>query len=165
MRSPRAILVLAAGILGAVVAGCSAGPAGPTPKPVAGTVDHPRDVNIIARDYTFDPSVVDLIPGETVVLHVINAGLVIHEAIIGDAATQDAWEVAEAATVGAPPGPTPVVSVPPGKAGLRIVVESGQRVDALWTVPTDATVPLIVGCHIPSHWAKGMHVEVRFVGP
>ena len=48
---------------------------------------------------------------------------------------QDAWEVAEAATAGAPPGPTPVVSVPPDVAGLRIVVESGERVDVIWTVP------------------------------
>ncbi len=48
---------------------------------------------------------------------------------------QDAWEVAEAATVGAPPGPTPVVSVPPDVAGLRIVVRSGERVDVVWTVP------------------------------
>ena len=48
---------------------------------------------------------------------------------------QDAWEVAEAATVGAPPGPTPVVSVPPEVAGLRVVVRSGERVDIVWTVP------------------------------
>ena len=61
-------------------------------------------------------------PGETVLLHVINGGLEVHEAVIGDAAVQDAWEVAEAATVGRPPGPTPVVSVPPDVAGLRIVV-------------------------------------------
>ena len=61
-------------------------------------------------------------PGETVLLHVINGGLEVHEAVIGDAAVQDAWEVAEAATAGAPPGPTPLVSVPPGVAGLRVVV-------------------------------------------
>ena len=74
-------------------------------------------------------------PGETVLLHVINGGLEVHEAVIGDAAVQDAWEVAEAATVGAPPGPTPVVSVPPDVAGIRIVVRSGERVDLVWTVP------------------------------
>ena len=44
--------------------------------------------------------VLDLVPGETVLLHVINGGLEVHEAVIGDAAVQDAWEVAEAATVG-----------------------------------------------------------------
>lgn len=121
-------------------------------------------MNIVAKDYLFLPSEVELVPGETVLLHVINGGLAVHEAVIGDQAVQDAWEIAEAATVDAPPGATPLVSVPPGVEGLRIVVASGQREDVLWTVPA-ATAPLIVGCHIPGHYAKGMHVPVRFVAP
>ena len=76
---------------------------------------------------------------------------------------QDAWEVAEAATVGAPPGPTPLVSVPPEVSGLRIVVRSGERVDVVWTVPQTST-PFIVGCHIPGHWEKGMQIPVRWMG-
>jgi uncharacterized cupredoxin-like copper-binding protein len=140
-----------------------AGPAA-TPPISPGSEAAPRELNIIAREYRFDPPTVDLVRGETVLLHVINAGLETHEAVIGDAAVQDAWEVAEAGTIGAPPGPTPLVSVPPGMEGLRVVVRSGERVDVRWTVPT-GTQPLIVGCHIPGHWAKGMHVPVRFVTP
>ena len=87
-----------------------------------GASGSPREVNLIAKDYSFLPDALDLVPGETVLLHVINGGLEVHEAVIGDAAVQDAWEVAEAATAGAPPGPTPVVSVPPGVGGIRIVV-------------------------------------------
>jgi uncharacterized cupredoxin-like copper-binding protein len=121
-------------------------------------------VNIVAKDYLFLPSEVELVPGETVLLHVVNGGLAVHEAVIGDQAVQDAWEIAEAATVDAPPGPTPVVSVPPGVAGLRVVVASGQREDVLWTVPLGEG-PLIVGCHIPGHYARGMHVPVRIVSP
>ena len=49
---------------------------------------------------------VDLVPGETVLLHVVNGGLEVHEAVIGDSSIQDAWEAAEAAAR-APPGPTP----------------------------------------------------------
>ena len=108
----------------------------------------------------------DLVPGETVLLHVINGGLEVHEAVIGDGAVQDAWEAAEAATADAPPGPTPVVSVPPDVAGVRIVVASGQRVDVVWTVPADAPAsptPWVVGCHIPGHWARGM--QIPFAGP
>ena len=93
------------------------------PSPGSGA---PREVNLIAKDYSFLPDALDLIPGETVLLHVVNGGLEIHEAVIGDQAVQDAWEVAEAATVGAPPGPTPVVSVPPDVSGIRIVVATGQ---------------------------------------
>ena len=126
----------------------------------------PREVNIITKDYAFLPDALDLVAGETVLLHVINGGLEVHEAVIGDGAVQDAWEVAEAATAGHPPGPTPVVTVPPDVAGLRIVVASGQRVDVVWTVPADApasTTPWVVGCHIPGHWARGMQIPVRWV--
>lgn len=135
-----------------------------TPPIVPGTRNAPREVNVIARDYVFMPATLDVVPGETVVLHVINGGLTIHEAVIGDTSVQDAWETAEAAAADPPPGPTPLVSVPPDMSGIRIVVASGQRVDVTWTVPTD-TQPLVVGCHIPGHWAEGMWIPVRFVGP
>ena len=126
----------------------------------------PREVNIIASDYQFVPPVVDLVPGETVLLHVIDGGVTIHEAVIGDDRVQQAWEAAEAAVADHPPGPTPAVSVPPDVAGVRIVVDSGQRVDLLWTVPRDAAaMAWVVGCHIPGHWARGMWVPVRFVTP
>jgi uncharacterized cupredoxin-like copper-binding protein len=161
MPVPRSSPVVA--ILVAVVVGCAPETAPPTPPIVPGTSTAPRDVNLIARDFVFNPSVLDLIPGETVNLHVINGGLDVHEAIIGDATVQDAWEAAESAAADPPPGPTPAVSVPPERAGLRIVVESGQRVDVSWTVPL-MSEPLIVGCHIPGHWEKGMHIPVRFVG-
>ncbi len=156
--------LLAALVTAIFVGACAAGPPTATPPIAPGTSGQPREINLIAKDYLFLPDVIELVPGETVLLHVINGGLAVHEAIIGDMRVQDAWEVAEAATVGAPPGPTPLVSVPPDVAGVRIVVESGQRVDLIWTVPSDAdTGAWIVGCHIPGHWAKGMQVPVRWM--
>jgi uncharacterized cupredoxin-like copper-binding protein len=145
--------------------GCEAGPPAATPAITPGTSVAPREVNIIAKDWVFLPDRVDLVPGETVLFHVVNGGLDIHEAVIGDAAVQDAWEAAEAATVGSPPGPTPLVSVPPAVAGLRIVVASGQRVDVTWTVPLSAGTGYVVGCHIPGHWAKGMVVPIELLEP
>jgi uncharacterized cupredoxin-like copper-binding protein len=163
--SAIALRTLAALTAVLALAACEPGATPATPLVVAGTEGDPREVNLIAKDYSFLPEVVDLVPGETVIFHVINGGLEIHEAIIGDAAAQGAWEAAEAATVGAPPGPTPVVSVPADVAGLlRIVVRSGERADVVWTVPA-TTAPLIVGCHIPGHWAKGMQVPIRWVDP
>ena len=147
----------------AVVAGCAEGTPTGTPAITPGTSGTPREVVIVARDDRFSPPVVDLVPGETVLLHVINGGLETHEAIVGDEAVQTAWEAAEAAVVGAPPGPTPVVSVAPELSGLRIVVRSGERQDVVWTVPS--TPGLIVGCHIPGHYARGMRSPVQFIVP
>ncbi len=127
----RTSLVAIAAVL---VAACGGSP-GATPSITPGTSGRPREVNIIAKDYEFEPPVVDLVPGETVILHIINGGLVVHEAIFGDQRVQDAWELAEAGAADPPPGPTPLVSVPPGVGGLRVVVASGQRVDVRWIVP------------------------------
>jgi uncharacterized cupredoxin-like copper-binding protein len=153
-----------------LVAGCDAGPAPATPPISPGSAASPREVHIIARDWVFLPDPVDLIPGETVVFQIVNAGLDVHEVVVGDAAVQDAWEAAEAAVAEHPPGPTPAVSVQPDVAGLRAVVASGQRVDVLWSVPADAggtgsAQALVIGCHIPGHWAKGMVVPIRIVPP
>jgi len=148
-----------------VVVGCEAGLPPPTPPVRAGTSAAPREVNIVLKDWVFLPDPVDVIPGETVVLHVVNGGLEVHEAVIGDQRVQDAWEAAEAATAGAPPGPTPIVSVPPGVAGIRIVAASGRRVDFVWAVPgADVAGGLLVGCHVPGHWAKGMRAAIRVGG-
>ncbi len=165
------VAVLVFALLGAltfVFVGCGATEPIATPPISPGTAPQPREVNIIASDWEFRPPVVDLVPGETVVIHVINGGLEIHEAIIGDAAVQDAWEEAEAAAVGGPPGQTPAVSVAPEVAGVRIIVGSGQRADLTWTVPSDpvTVAALVIGCHIPGHWARGMRADVRIpAGP
>ncbi len=124
-------------------------------------------MNIVARDDVFSPPVVDFVPGETVLLHVVNGGLASHEAVIGDQAAQDAWEIAEANVPPTRPGVTPSLEVPVGFSGVRVAVRSGERVDVLWTVPADPAVvgTLIVGCHVPGHYAKGMHVPVRVATP
>ncbi|MGH2475007.1 MAG: hypothetical protein ACRDIL_07060 [Candidatus Limnocylindrales bacterium] len=160
-RPAATLVVLAAAVL---VVACEAGPPPATPSIEPGRTDAPREVNLIARDYSFQPATLELVPGETILLHVVNGGLDVHEAIIGPSAVQDAWEVAEAAAADPPPGPTPVVSVPPGVAGLRVVVGSGQRVDVVWSVPASAEA-FIVGCHIPGHWDRGMHIPVVWVAP
>jgi uncharacterized cupredoxin-like copper-binding protein len=155
------------GILVLLIAGCDAGVPAASQPITPGTSADPREVNIIARDYAYTPAALDLVPGETVILHVVNGGLAVHEAILGDIETQLAWEAAEAPFADSPPGPTPIVPVPPGFDGVRVVVESGERVDVVWTVPPDAAAAAsgwFVGCHIPGHWDKGMVVPVRFAG-
>ena len=149
--------------LGLGAAACDAGPAPATPSIVAGSSSAPREVNVVLKDWVFLPDPVDVVPGETVLLPVVNGGLEVHELVIGDQAVQDAWEAAEGAAADPPPGPTPVVTVNPGRTGVRVVVPSGQRVDVAWTVPLDpaAVRGLVFGCHIPGHWAKGMRGALR----
>ena len=161
------LAVVAAILLTLPLGGCDAGPPPPTPPIMPGSSAAPRDLNIVMKDWVFLPDPVDVVPGETVLLHVVNGGLEIHEAVIGDQAVQDAWEAAEGAAANPPPGPTPLVSVPADTAGIRIVVASGQRVDLVWTVPADpATVRgLVLGCHIPGHWEKGMRAAITVAPP
>ena len=164
VRPARLALALAAAVCALTVAACDASAPVSTPPIVAGSSAAPREVNLITKDYSYLPDVLDLVPGETVLLHVVNGGLATHEAVIGDAATQDAWAAAETGTDQAPPGPTPVVSVPPDVAGLRVVVSSGERVDVVWTVPSGPDVePYLVACHIPGHLERGMAIPVRWV--
>jgi uncharacterized cupredoxin-like copper-binding protein len=167
---PRLHIFVAVILVGCVtsttLAACDAGSPPPTPPIRAGTAGAPREVNVVLKDWVFLPDPVDVVPGETVLLHVINGGLEVHELVIGDQAVQDAWEVAEAAHADPPPGPTPVVSVAPDVSGIRVVVASGQRIDLSWTIPDAAlTGRLILGCHIPGHWAKGMRAAVRIALP
>ena len=164
MHRPTALALLAWATL--LLAACDAGAPPATTPPTPGTDAQPREVNVVLKDWLFLPDPVDVVPGETVLLHVVNGGLEIHELVIGDQAVQDAWEAAEGAAANPPPGPTPLVTVPSSLAGLRVVVPSGQRVDVTWTVPSDRADAgrLLLGCHIPGHWAKGMRAAVRLGG-
>lgn len=160
---PRLLAALAAFAALAVATGCTVGGPPATPPIVPGSTGAPREVNVVLKDWLFLPDPVDVVPGETVILHVINGGLEVHELVIGDQAVQDAWEAAEGAAANPPPGPTPVVSVAPEQAGVRVVVPSGKLVDVVWTVPSEASEveALVFGCHIPGHWARGMRADVR----
>jgi uncharacterized cupredoxin-like copper-binding protein len=128
----------------------------------AGTAAEPRPVTVIMRDYRFDPTPVVLVPGETVRFTVFNAGLEVHDFVLGDAAVQQAWSEADAAAT--PPNllaTAPPASVPPGTGGLRIFLRSGQQASVDYAVPSDEQLSLL--CHIPGHIEKGMigRVDMR----
>lgn len=128
----------------------------------AGTPDEPRPVNVIMRDYRFDPTPVVLVPGETVRFDIFNAGLEVHDFVIGDADVQKAWSAADAAAT--PPNimaTAPPASVPPGTGGLRVFLRSGEQASVDYDVPSDEDLALL--CHIPGHIAKGMvgRVDLR----
>ena len=130
----------------------------------AGTVDGPRPVTVIMRDYSFEPTPLVLVPGETVRFIIFNAGLEVHDFVIGDGAVQQAWSIADAAAT--PPNlmaTAPPASVPPGTGGLRVFLRSGEQATVDYSVPADVLLSLL--CHIPGHIEKGMigRVELRDV--
>lgn len=121
----------------------------------AGTADAPRDVVVIMRDYRFDPTPVVLVPGESVRFTIFNAGLEVHDFVIGDADVQRAWQQADAAAT--PPNllaTAPPASVPPGTGGLRVLLASGEQATVDYTVPSAEDITIL--CHIPGHIEKGM---------
>ncbi len=132
-----------------------------------GTPERPRAINVIMRDYHFDPTPVVLVPGETVRVTVFNAGMVEHEMTLGDAAVQQAWFRANAAAT--PPGlfqTAPPASVPADTGGLRVLLASGRQQVVEYTVPRDEALLLL--CNLPGHIERGMvgRVDLRSsIGP
>ncbi len=157
-RAPVAVTLVGlalAGILVFIGAKLAAAPA-PTPDLSSpGTADQPRPVVVIMRDYVFNPTPLFLVPGETIELQVINAGLVAHELVLGDQNVQQAWASANAAAT--PPGAfasPPRASVPPGVGGIEVVLTPGQAQAFIYHVPADQALQLV--CQLPGHVARGM---------
>lgn len=155
-----AALAISLVLLGAAIAGAP----GPTPAASTqpGTAASPREVNVIMRDYHFDPTPLYLYPGETVRMNVVNAGMIEHELVLGDAAVQQAWLEADAlATPPAPFATAPPASVEPGVGGLRIFLASGASTSVVYEVPQTGGLQML--CHIPGHLEKGMAADVVLV--
>jgi uncharacterized cupredoxin-like copper-binding protein len=154
-------LALGLVLLGAALA------AAPAPAPridPPGTATSPRPINVILREYHFDPTPLYLVPGETVRLTVLNGGMIEHELALGDEAFQQAWAEADAAaTPQVPFASAPPASVPPGVEGLRVVLGSGGQAVLDYVVPASGEVQLF--CHLPGHAERGMVGEVVTVTP
>jgi uncharacterized cupredoxin-like copper-binding protein len=161
-RWPVIVLVVGLGlaitlvILGAELAGR---PVESPPIGTPGVVGLPRVVTVIMRDYAFDPTPLYLYANETIQLNVINAGLVEHELVLGDAAVQAAWASADAAQTPPAPFTTAPPAIPPdGVGGVRVLLKSGESASVPYTVPGDSQLLLV--CNIPGHEQQGMVGQV-----
>lgn len=158
------MIVLVAGMglaVGLVLLGAdlAARPVASPPLGQPGTATAPREVTVILRDYRFDPTPLYLYRGETIRLTVVNAGMLEHELVLGDAAAQSAWAEADAAaTPGGPFATAPPASAPAGTGGLRIVLPSGGSTSVLYEVPDASDVLLL--CNLPGHQERGMIGQV-----
>jgi uncharacterized cupredoxin-like copper-binding protein len=164
-RAPAIVLVAGMGLaVGLVLFGADLA-ARPVTSPslgLPGTADAPRAVNLIMRDYHFDPSPLYLYLGETVRINVLNGGLVEHELVVGDATVQQAWAQADAAAIPAAPfASAPPASAPAGTGGLRVVLPSGGSISVLYEVPAAGEVLLL--CNLPGHAERGMVGQVVLI--
>lgn len=92
----------------------------------------------------FEPARIVVNRGETVRFIVTNAGKLMHEFVIGDAAVQAAHQKEMQAMSGMRMGPdVNAVALPPGRTR-----------DLVWTFTRDGTVEY--ACHVAGHFAAGM---------
>jgi uncharacterized cupredoxin-like copper-binding protein len=102
-------------------------------------------VRITIHYSSFEPDGLAVVPGETVRFVIVNTDPIDHEFILGDQRVQDVHEKGTEAHHAPRPGE---VSVP-----------AGETVVTSYTFPKTSG-SLIFGCHLPGHYAFGMHGTV-----
>jgi uncharacterized cupredoxin-like copper-binding protein len=135
----RVRTALAAGMLGLSAVLLAAGlAAGRTPAPPPAGV---RTVHLTIHFSSFDPDRIDALPGETVRFVIVNTDPIDHEFILGDVAVQQIHELGTEA-------------VHPPKPG-EVSVPAGTTATTTYTFGTPGE--LTFACHLPGHFAYGMH--------
>jgi len=137
-RFRTAVALLALAGLGATACGTASADPG-LPGPVL------RTVHVTIHYSHFDPSSFSFPPGSTVRFVVRNTDPIDHEFIVGDQAVQDAHESGTEAYHPPRPGE---MTVPAGTTRATIVTFARPG-------------SLIFACHLPGHYAYGMHGVIR----
>lgn len=144
-----------------VLAGCSSDH-GTTAMPRAD-----RTIDVGMTDNAFNPTTMQVRKGETVMFRFRNNGKVRHEAVIGDAAKQDAHHRDMTASTGSPgstgsagDGHGPATEMGGHGAGNpdSVTVDPGKSGEITHTFDRDGT--LMIGCHEPGHWEAGMKMDL-----
>lgn len=111
----------------------------------------PNAIEVKMGEFFFSPGGLSVLVGVPVTFLVTNPGVVDHELVIGDAHAQDEAEAAMRSasghtghnTTGHHGDAVPSVYLRPGESGELTVTffKKGE---------------LLIGCHVPGHWAAGM---------
>jgi uncharacterized cupredoxin-like copper-binding protein len=105
-----------------------------------------RTIEVDLRYSRFSPDAIAVAPGETVRFVVRNGDPIDHEFIIGDAAVQRAHEQGTEAYHPPRPG--------------DMTVPAGETRETIYTFPAAVNAGLILGCHLPGHYAYGMRAAI-----
>lgn len=93
----------------------------------------------------FEPSSIEVMPGETVTFKVTNTGAQTHEFIIGDQQFQDEHEKEMAEMSGGK-------SFRMADEPYGVNTEPGQTEEVTWTFPNEAGEAIFFACHEPGHF-------------
>jgi uncharacterized cupredoxin-like copper-binding protein len=107
-----------------------------------------RTVEVELRYSHFHPDAFTVAPGETVRFVVHNGDPIDHEFIIGDAAMQRVHERGTEAYHPPRPG--------------EMSVPAGETRETTYTFPS-AAGGLLLGCHLPGHYAYGMRAAITII--
>jgi uncharacterized cupredoxin-like copper-binding protein len=146
MRRLLFVLVAAAGLLVFAACGDDDTSAG------HGSDSETRTVEIDMVDIAFEPDTLEVTEGETVRFVFTNAGVVAHEAFVGDQAAQadHEEEMRDAEHGGHGEESEDAITVEPGDTGEL-------------TYTFDEAGSLEVGCHQEGHYEAGMKISVEVV--
>ena len=101
--------------------------------------------------HRFEPSTIEVEPGQTITFKVTNAGTEIHEFFIGNEADHDKRD-SEMKAMG--PSPMEMADRP-----NTITVQPGTTEELTWTFPQKGVVEF--ACHEPGHYGHGMKGTVK----
>jgi uncharacterized cupredoxin-like copper-binding protein len=107
--------------------------------------DADRVVEIVAGDdFRFTPDTVTVDGGETITFRIVNSGQLPHDFTLGDQATQDEHdeEMAEMGGMMALHDPN------------AVAIAAGETMELTWRFTEEG--PVLIGCHVPGHYAAGM---------
>ncbi len=121
----------------------------------ADAADADRVIDIDADDdFSFDSDEVEVEVGETVTFRVTNVGKLPHDFTIGDSDTQDGHDVEMSEM--------PMDGMGTDDANA-MTMDPSETKDMTWTF-TEAG-EILMGCHIPGHYAAGMRGTITIVDP
>lgn len=106
-----------------------------------------RTVTLTIHHSRFSVDEVRVRPRETVRFVVRNTDPIEHELIVGDQAVQDGHEAGTDALHGDRPG--------------EVSVAAGSTAVTTYRFGAAGGSPMLFGCHLPGHWAFGMHGTIR----
>ncbi|MGI8663084.1 MAG: cupredoxin domain-containing protein [Acidimicrobiales bacterium] len=165
------LLVAALAALGTLLAACGSGSSTATNS---GGSASSKDVAIEMRDIAYSPTTLSVKKGATIMFTFHNAGAIVHEALIGDDAAQQAHAKQMASSSSEPAGSGASTDGSMGGMGHDsssaasgmhdasssdfVTVDPGDSATLSHTFDSGGT--FIIGCHEPGHYEAGMKVTV-----